>query len=280
VVPYTRGAEFSRPVEQIVDEAQKLAAQGVRELTLLGQNVNAYRGSGSSLAGLITKLSQIAGIERLRYMTSHPCDMSDDLIEAHGANSKLMPYLHLPIQSGSDRVLKAMNRGHTTAQYMKLIERIRAAQPRIAMTSDFIVGFPGETDAEFQETLDLVRNVSYAGAFSFKYSPRPGTPAAENENQIPEDVKNERLARLQAVLTKQQAAFNQSCVDQTLTVLLEKPGRQEGQLIGRSPYLQSVHLDAPESLVGSFVNAHILAVGPNSLSGQYRGVANLGGPSI
>jgi tRNA-2-methylthio-N6-dimethylallyladenosine synthase len=280
VVPYTRGAEFSRPVEQIVDEAQKLAAQGVRELTLLGQNVNAYRGSGSSLAGLITKLSQIDGIERLRYMTSHPRDMSDDLIEAHGNNAKLMPYLHLPIQSGSDRVLKAMNRGHNTAQYMKLIERIRAAQPRIAMTSDFIVGFPGETNTEFEETLDLVRVVNYAGAFSFKYSPRPGTPAAENENQIPEDLKNERLARLQTVLTKQQAVFNQSCVSKTMTVLLEKPGRQSGQLIGRSPYLQSVHLDAPESLVGSFIEAHILAVGPNSLSGQYRGVTNLGGQSI
>jgi tRNA-2-methylthio-N6-dimethylallyladenosine synthase len=280
VVPYTRGAEFSRPVAQIVDEAQKLAAQGVRELTLLGQNVNAYRGSGSSLAALITELSQIAGIERLRYMTSHPRDMSDDLIEAHGRNAKLMPYLHLPIQSGSDRVLKAMNRGHTTAQYIRLTERIRAAQPRMAMTSDFIVGFPGETDAEFEETLDLVRDINYAGAFSFKYSPRPGTPAAESEKQIPEDEKNDRLARLQAVLTKQQAAFNQSCVGQTLPVLLEKPGRQKGQLIGRSPYLQSVHLEAEEHLVGSLVEAHILAVGPNSLSGQYRGVTNLGGPSI
>jgi tRNA-2-methylthio-N6-dimethylallyladenosine synthase len=280
VVPYTRGAEFSRPVAQIVAEAEKLAAQGVKELTLLGQNVNAYRGSESSLAGLIKELSQIAGIERLRYMTSHPRDMSDDLIEAHGSNPKLMPYLHLPIQSGSNRVLKAMNRGHTTAQYMKLIERMRQAQPCIAMTSDFIVGFPGETESEFQETLDLVREVNYAGAFSFKYSPRPGTPAAENKKQIPEAEKSDRLARLQALLAEQQAAFNQSCVGQTLPVLLEKPGRQKGQLIGRSPYLQSVYLEVPDAMIGTIIDAQILAVGPNSLSGQY-GVTNTnGGPNI
>jgi tRNA-2-methylthio-N6-dimethylallyladenosine synthase len=269
VVPYTRGAEFSRAPAQIIDEAKKLAQQGVREFTLLGQNVNAYHNGTATLATLITELSQIAGIERIRYMTSHPRDMSDDLIAAHGHNPKLMPYLHLPIQSGNDRVLKAMNRGHTSAEYISLIERIRAAQPRIAMTSDFIVGFPGETDAEFEETLQLVRDVNYAGAFSFKYSPRPGTPAATREDQIPEDVKNERLARLQNLLTSQQAAFNQSCVGQTLTVLLEKKGRQDGQLIGRSPYLQSVHLEAPEHLLGSFVDAKILSVGPNSLSGQY-----------
>lgn len=269
VVPYTRGAEFSRVPAQIIDEAKKLADQGVRELTLLGQNVNAYHSGTSTLANLITELSQISGIQRIRYMTSHPRDMSDDLIEAHGLNPKLMPYLHLPIQSGSDRVLKAMNRGHTTAEYLKLIERIRAAQPRIAMTSDFIVGFPGETDQEFDDTLQLVHAVNYAGAFSFKYSPRPGTPAATRKDQIPEDVKNERLACLQSLLTSQQAAFNASCVGQTLTVLLEKPGRQKGQLIGRSPYLQSVHLEAPTSLLGSFVDAHILSVGPNSLSGQY-----------
>ncbi len=269
VVPYTRGAEFSRAPAQIFDEAKKLADQGVRELTLLGQNVNAYHSGASTLASLITELSQISGIQRIRYMTSHPRDMSDDLIAAHGLNPKLMPYLHLPIQSGSDRVLKTMNRGHTTAEYLKLIERIRAAQPRIAMTSDFIVGFPGETDQEFEDTLQLVREVNYAGAFSFKYSPRPGTPAATREDQIPEDVKNDRLARLQTLLTGQQAAFNKSCVGQTLTVLLEKPGRQKGQLIGRSPYLQSVHLEAPESLLGSFVDAHIMSVGPNSLSGHY-----------
>jgi tRNA-2-methylthio-N6-dimethylallyladenosine synthase len=269
VVPYTRGAEFSRAPAQIIDEAKKLADHGVRELTLLGQNVNAYLSGTATLATLITELSQINGIRRIRYMTSHPRDMSDDLIEAHGSDPKLMPYLHLPIQSGSDRILKAMNRGHTTAEYLKLIDRIRATQPRIAMTSDFIVGFPGETDQDFEDTLQLVSDVNYAGAFSFKYSPRPGTPAAEREDQVPENVKNERLARLQALLTSQQAAFNQSCVGQTLTVLLEKSGRQAGQLIGRSPYLQSVHLEAPESLLGSFVDAKILSVGPNSLSGQY-----------
>jgi tRNA-2-methylthio-N6-dimethylallyladenosine synthase len=280
VVPYTRGAEFSRAPAQIIEEAKKLADQGVRELTLLGQNVNAYRNGRSTLATLITELSHIHGIERLRYMTSHPRDMGDDLVEAHGANPKLMPYLHLPVQSGSNRVLKAMNRGHTTEDYLKLIDRIRSAQPRMALTSDFIVGFPGETDAEFEDTLNLARAVNYAGAFSFKYSPRPGTPAAEREDQIPEDIKSDRLVQLQNLLTHQQAGFNQSCIGQNLTVLLEKPGRQDGQVIGRSPYLQSVHLEAPKGLIGTFVDAHILAVGPNSLSGQYRGVAETGGQSI
>ena len=271
VVPYTRGAEFSRTSAQIVEEAKKLADQGVKELTLLGQNVNAYRGDGgaSSLATLITQLSQISGIHRIRYMTSHPRDMSDDLIEAHGANPKLMPYLHLPIQSGSNRVLKAMNRGHSTNEYLKIIDRLRAACPSIALTSDFIVGFPGETDAEFDETLDIIRDVNYASAFSFKYSSRPGTPAAENTKQIPEDVKSERLVRLQNLLTAQQVDFNQTCVGRTLPVLIEKPGRQAGQMIGRSPYLQSVHLDIEKEALGNIVNAKILAVGPNSLSGQY-----------
>ncbi len=274
VVPYTRGAEFSRPVVQIVEEAKKLAGQGVKELTLLGQNVNAYRGPSlngtpSQLGTLINELSQISGIQRIRYMTSHPRDMSDDLIEAHGSNPKLMPYLHLPIQSGSNRVLKAMNRGHTTDEYLNVIERLRAACPSIALTSDFIVGFPGETDAEFDETLDLIRGINYASAFSFKYSPRPGTPAAENKKQIPEDVKSERLARLQNLLNAQQIAFNQTCVGLTLPVLVEKPGRQKGQMIGRSPYLQSVHLDLETEALGQIVNAKILAVGPNSLSGQY-----------
>jgi tRNA-2-methylthio-N6-dimethylallyladenosine synthase len=280
VVPYTRGAEFSRAPTQILDEAKKLADQGVRELTLLGQNVNAYHSGSATLASLITELSQISGIQRIRYMTSHPRDMSDDLIEAHGVNPKLMPYLHLPIQSGSDRVLKAMNRGHTAAEYLKLIERIRVAQPRMALTSDFIVGFPSESDAEFEDTMKLVRDVHYAAAYSFKYSPRPGTPAAERDDQIPEEVKNERLARLQTLITQQQAAFNQSCVGQTLSVLLEKPGRQKGQLIGRSPYLQSVHLEAPDHLLGSFVDAYILGVGPNSLSGQYTESQPTGGHRI
>jgi tRNA-2-methylthio-N6-dimethylallyladenosine synthase len=268
VVPYTRGAEFSRAPAQIVEEAKKLADQGVREFTLLGQNVNAYHNGSATLASLITDLSHITGIDRLRYMTSHPKDMSDDLIAAHGENPKLMPYLHLPVQSGSSRVLKAMNRGHTAEHYRKLIERIRSAQPRMALTSDFIVGFPGETDQEFEETLALVRNVKYANAYSFKYSPRPGTPAATREDQIPEDVKNERLARLQALLIEQQAAFNQTCVGQTMPVLLEKPGRQKGQMIGRSPYLQSVHLEAPETDIGRLVDVQILSVGPNSLSGH------------
>ena len=285
VVPYTRGAEFSRPVVQIVEEAKKLADQGVRELTLLGQNVNAYRGPAvngtqSRLGTLINELSQISGIQRIRYMTSHPRDMSDDLIEAHGSNPKLMPYLHLPIQSGSNRVLKAMNRGHTTEDYMKIIERLRSACPNIALTSDFIVGFPGETDAEFDETLDIIRAVNYASAFSFKYSPRPGTPAAESKKQVLEDVKSERLARLQNLVSDQQSAFNQTCVGLTLPVLIEKPGRQEGQMIGRSPYLQSVHLDIQSDALGQIVSAKILAVGPNSLSGHYvpetqKGVASI-----
>jgi tRNA-2-methylthio-N6-dimethylallyladenosine synthase len=285
VVPYTRGAEFSRPVSQIVEEAQKLADQGVKELTLLGQNVNAYcgpalDGTQSRLGTLINELSHINGIQRIRYMTSHPRDMSDDLIEAHGFNPKLMPYLHLPIQSGSNRVLKAMNRGHTTDEYLKVIERLRRSCPSIALTSDFIVGFPGETDAEFVETLDLIRAVNYASAFSFKYSPRPGTPAAENKNQILEDVKSERLARLQNLLSAQQAAFNQTCIGLTLPVLIEKPGRQAGQMIGRSPYLQSVHLDIESEALGRIVNAKILAVGPNSLSGQYVTETQKGVPSI
>jgi tRNA-2-methylthio-N6-dimethylallyladenosine synthase len=280
VVPYTRGAEFSRAPEQILEEAKKLADQGVREVTLLGQNVNAYKNGVTSLASLITELSHISGIERIRYMTSHPRDMSDDLIAAHGSNPKLMPYLHLPVQSGSSRVLKAMNRGHTSEHYEKLVERIRAAQPRMALTSDFIVGFPGETDAEFDETLALVREVNYANAYSFKYSPRPGTPAASRDDQIPEDLKNERLARLQALLVEQQVAFNRSCVGQTLDVLLEKPGRQKGQLIGRSPYLQSVHVEAPETQIGAFVSAEILSVGPNSLSGHYVSPTLTGGPNF
>jgi tRNA-2-methylthio-N6-dimethylallyladenosine synthase len=280
VVPYTRGAEFSRAPAQILEEAQKLADQGVREVTLLGQNVNAYSNGSATLASLITKLSHISGIDRIRYMTSHPRDMSDDLIAAHGENPKLMPYLHLPVQSGSSRVLKAMNRGHSAEDYVKLIERIRVACPSIALTSDFIVGFPGETDADFDETLDLVKQVKYANAYSFKYSQRPGTPAAARDDQVDEDVKNDRLARLQALLISQQSEFNQSCLGQTMTVLLEKLGRQKGQLIGRSPYLQSVHIQAPESEIGSFVNAEILSVGPNSLSGHYVSPTLTGGPNL
>ncbi|MDP8998424.1 MAG: tRNA (N6-isopentenyl adenosine(37)-C2)-methylthiotransferase MiaB [Pseudomonadota bacterium] len=273
VVPYTRGAEYSRPVAQILAEAGKLAAKGVREVTLLGQNVNAYRGEGDNgpegLARLVTRLSQLNGIERIRYVTSHPRDMSDDLIEAHGQNQKLMPYLHLPVQSGNDRILKAMNRGHTAKHYMNIIERMRKQRLDMAISGDFIVGFPGETDAEFRDTLNLVSEVNYAAAYSFKYSPRPGTPAAEHKNQISDDMKNERLQRLQSLIAAQTAAFNVGCVGKRFDVLLEKPGRMAGQLIGRSPYLQSVHLEANGLKIGQIAKVTIKSVGPNSLSGQY-----------
>ncbi|WP_368904452.1 tRNA (N6-isopentenyl adenosine(37)-C2)-methylthiotransferase MiaB [Taklimakanibacter lacteus] len=271
VVPYTRGSEFSRPVAQIEAEARALVEAGVREITLLGQNVNAYHGAGLdgetwSLARLITHLSRIDGIERLRFTTSHPRDMSDDLIAAHAENPKLMPYLHLPIQAGSDRILKEMNRGHRSEDYLKLIARIRQARPDIALSGDFIVGFPGETEADFAATLAIVREVFYAGAFSFKYSPRPGTPAAAMAGQVPEEVKSDRLARLQHLLGTQQKAFNEACKGRNMPILLEKPGRHDGQLIGRSPYLQSVYIDAGTHAIGDMVNVTIDAVGSNSLS--------------
>jgi tRNA-2-methylthio-N6-dimethylallyladenosine synthase len=255
-----------------------MAEAGVRELTLLGQNVNAYHGLDSngapvSLAGVIARLSQIDGIERLRYMTSHPRDMDDDLIAAHGDNRKLMPYLHLPAQAGSDAVLKAMNRGHTAEFYVRLIERVRKARPDIAFSGDFIVGFPGETEDDFALTLELVREVGYAAGYSFKYSPRPGTPAAEAENQVPEPEKLARLHRLQALLQHQQNTFNAACVNRKLPILLEKPGRDKGQLMGRSPYLQAVHIDGAELTVGQIVEAHIVGVGTNSLSGHYKDAA-------
>ena len=278
VVPYTRGAEFSRPVEQILAEARKLGAQGVRELTLLGQNVNAYHGLDAQgralrLSQLVAELSRIDGIDRLRYMTSHPRDMTDDLIAAHGENGKLMPFLHLPVQSGSDAVLKAMNRGHTADDYLRLIAKIRLARPDMALSGDFIAGFPGETDNDFRETLELVREVKYAGAYSFKYSPRPGTPAADSANQISETEKTARLIELQALIHAQQTAFNAGLVGQTLPVLLEKPGRDPGQLAGRSPYLQTVHIQAEASLIGQTVDATITSVGTNSLSGHYARTA-------
>ncbi len=270
VVPYTRGAEFSRPVAKIEAEARTLAESGVREVTLLGQNVNAYRDAdGTSLAQLVARLSRIEGIERLRYMTSHPRDMDDGLIEAHGLNPKLMPFLHLPVQSGSDAVLKAMNRGHTAQHYIRLIECIRKARPDLALSGDFIVGFPGETGAQFRATLDLVREVGFASGFSFKYSPRPGTPAADSANQVPEDVKLARLHELQALLHEQQTQFNRACVSRILPVLIEKPGRRDGQMMGRSPYLQPVHLAAENLVAGEIVDAHITGVGTNSLSGHY-----------
>ena len=274
VVPYTRGAEFSRPMEQVLAEARRMAGQGIREFTLLGQNVNAYhgldaRGRVVGLAGLVAELSRIDGIERLRYTTSHPRDMTDDLIAAHAENTKLMPYLHLPVQSGSDSILKTMNRGHSADFYVRLIERIRAAKPDMAISGDFIVGFPGETDADFESTLKLIREVSYAGAFSFKYSPRPGTPAAESDRQISEAEKSARLQELQALIHSQQTTFNAAMVGRTLPVLLEKRGRDPGQLVGRSPYLQSVHLQADPALIGTIVDTHISGVGTNSLSGHY-----------
>ena len=271
VVPYTRGAEFSRPVARIAAEVEALAARGVREFTLLGQNVNAYHGLGPdgdpwTLARLIARLSAIEGVARLRYTTSHPRDMSDDLIAAHASNPRLMPYLHLPVQAGSDRVLKAMNRQHTAESYLRLVERIRAARPDIALSGDFIVGFPGETEADFAQTLGLVREVGYASAFSFRYSPRPGTPAAEREDQIPEDEKADRLSRLQALLGDQQKAFNEGLLGREVEVLLERPGRHPGQLVGRSPWLQAVHLDGAGLSPGDIVRATIAAVGRNSLS--------------
>jgi len=270
VVPYTRGSEVSRAVAQIVAEAQKLVDAGVREITLLGQNVNAWHGAGPDgvkwgLGELLHRLTKIEGLARLRYTTSHPRDMDDSLIAAHRDLKQLMPYLHLPIQSGSNRILKAMNRRHTTAEYIALIARIKAARPDLALSGDFIVGFPGETDEDFEDTLRLVETVGYAQAFSFKYSTRPGTPGADLEDQVPEDVKAKRLERLQALLLSQQNAFAQACIGKTIDLLLEKPGRMPGQLIGRSPWLQSVNVDAKSSQIGDIVSVRITGAGPNSL---------------
>ena len=276
VVPYTRGAEVSRPAAAILDEAERLAAGGARELTLIGQNVNAYHGEGEggatwSLGRLMRRLADIPGIARLRYTTSHPRDMDDDLVAAHRDLPAVMPYLHLPVQSGSDRVLAAMNRKHTRAEYLDLVARIRRARPDIALTSDFIVGFPGETEADFADTLALVGAVGYAGAFSFKYSPRPGTPAAGGEDAVPEAVKSERLARLQALIESGRQAFNRACIGRVLDVLVEKPGRHPGQVGGKTPYLQAVHLDGAVDLVGTVVPVRILREGANSLQGELAG---------
>ncbi len=275
VVPYTRGAELSRPVVRLVEEARRLVDQGVRELTLLGQNVNAYHGEGRdgeawSLARLIGELAGIEGLERLRYTTSHPRDMSDDLIEAHAAEPKLMPYLHLPFQSGADRILAAMNRKHTAADYLALVHRLRRARPDLALSTDIIVGFPGETDDEFEETLAMVREVGFAQAYSFKYSPRPGTPAATMDHQVPEPVKAERLQRLQALLEHQQSTFASGLVGRTVPVLFEKAGRKPGQLVGRSPYLQPVHVEAADAWLGRVVETAIVSAGPNSLAGVIK----------
>lgn len=275
VVPYTRGAEYSRSVGAIADEARRLVDAGVREITLLGQNVNTYhgedgKGGTASLADLLSHLAEIEGLERLRYTTSHPRDMSADLIAAHRDLGKLMPYLHLPFQAGSDHVLAAMNRKHTGAEYLDLVARIRAARTDIALSTDIIVGFPGESDADFEATLDIVRKVRFAQAYSFKYSPRPGTPAATMDGQLSDAVKVERLARLKALLEQQQSSFNEECVGRVLPVLFERRGRREGQLIGRSPYLQSVHAEAAPGLMGRIIPVEIAKAGPNSLSGVIK----------
>jgi tRNA-2-methylthio-N6-dimethylallyladenosine synthase len=267
VVPYTRGAEWSRPAGAIINEAIALADQGVREITLLGQNVNAYAHEGWTLARLIRALAGVPGVDRIRYTTSHPRDMGDDLFAAHAEVEALMPYLHLPVQSGSDRVLKAMNRAHTADSYLRTIERMRAARPDIAISGDFIVGFPGETDAEFEATLALVRAVGHASAYAFKYSPRPGTPAAGMGRQVPEAVKDERLQRLQALLETQMGEFNAAQVGRTVDVLFDRRGRRPGQIAGKSPYLQSVHLLAPDSLLGQIAPVTITAAASRSLTG-------------
>ncbi|HEY0267535.1 MAG TPA: tRNA (N6-isopentenyl adenosine(37)-C2)-methylthiotransferase MiaB [Rhizomicrobium sp.] len=267
VVPYTRGAEQSRPPEAILREARQLAGKGAREIVLLGQNVNAYDGDGWSLAKLCDAIAEIEPIRRIRYTTSHPRDMGDDLIMAHRDNPKLMPYLHLPVQSGSDAVLEAMNRQHKADGYRRLVARIRAARPDIALTSDFIVGFPGESDADFEATLSLVRDIGYATAFSFKYSKRPGTPASTLRKQIPEDVKAARLAALQTLLLSQQYAFDDSMIGRTLPVLFEKPARDDGQVMGRTPYLQPVHVRAGRDLVGRMADVRIARRTANSLHG-------------
>ncbi|NJR20550.1 MAG: tRNA (N6-isopentenyl adenosine(37)-C2)-methylthiotransferase MiaB, partial [Hyphomonadaceae bacterium] len=276
VVPYTRGAEFSRRVDPIIEEARGLAHQGVREIVLLGQNVNAYHGKGPlaegdadwSLAQLVTHMARIGGIERIRYTTSHPCDMGEDLIEAHAHVAELMPYLHLPVQSGSNRILKAMNRKHSVESYLDTLAAVRKARPDIALASDFIVGFPGETESDFEDTMELVRAVGYAGAYSFKYSRRPGTPAAELLRQVDDDAANDRLQRLQALILEQQRAFNQTKVGQTFDVLFTAKGRNEGQILGRSPWMQSVHVEGPEALIGKIAPVTILHTMPNSLTGR------------
>jgi tRNA-2-methylthio-N6-dimethylallyladenosine synthase len=271
VVPYTRGAEVSRPVDRIVTEVQRLAGAGVREVTLIGQNVNAYHGAGPdgrawTLARLMYRLAEVPGIARLRYTTSHPRDMDDSLIVAHRDLPELMPYLHLPLQSGSDRILAAMNRRHTRADYLAIVARMRDTRPDLALSSDFIVGFPGETEDDFRDTLSLVEEVGFAGAFSFKFSPRPGTPAATMK-QVPEPVKVERLHRLQRAIDRHQAAFNARACGTTFDVLFEKPGKRPGQLVGRSPWLQAVQAMAPTELIGEIVAVTISEIGTNSLFG-------------
>jgi tRNA-2-methylthio-N6-dimethylallyladenosine synthase len=285
VVPYTRGAEFSRSVDDVTSEARRLVEAGAREITLLGQNVNAYHGAaprvsistaGSApaewgLGRLIRHLAEIPGLQRIRYATSHPRDMDDELIEAHGAVPALMPYLHLPVQSGSDRVLAAMNRQHTADDYRRIVDRLRRARGDIGLSSDFIVGHPGEDESDFQATLRLIEDIGYAQSYSFKYSPRPGTPAAAMANQIPDPVKSERLDRLQALLRAQQDRFNHACIGRTMPVLLDRGGRHIGQLAGRSPYLQPVQVAAAPAFLGRVVEVEIRTAQPNSLTGCLAG---------
>ena len=286
VVPYTRGAEFSRPAQAILDEARRLTGAGVREITLLGQNVNAYHGDGPDgrewgLGRLCRALAEIDGLDRIRYTTSHPRDVDDDLIAAHRDIPSLMPYLHLPVQSGSDRILEAMNRKHTADHYRRIVDRLREARPDLALSSDFIVGFPGESDKDFSETIKLVTDIGYAGAFSFKYSERPGTPAATAGEQVDETVKSERLAALQQLLESQQAAFNAAMVGAKVPVLLEKPGRQTDQLVGRSPYLQPVHLSIPGTehpgWIGRIVDCTVTHLQGHSLFADLPGAPAGGG---
>ena len=268
VVPYTRGAEISRSFAELIDEAKGLVDAGAKEITLLGQNVNAWTADGQDLGNLIRALDRIGGLHRIRYMTSHPNDMTDGLIAAHGDVEKLMPFLHLPVQSGSDRILKAMNRSHSRDSYLRIVERVRAVRPDIALSGDFIVGFPGEADADFEDTLSIVRDAGYAMAYSFKYSARPGTPAATMDNQIADELADERLQRLQTLLVEQQAAFNANAVGRTTNILLEREGKLPGQLIGKSPWLQSVHVVAPGLNIGDIVTVDITEAGPMSLKGE------------
>ncbi|MCC6918187.1 MAG: tRNA (N6-isopentenyl adenosine(37)-C2)-methylthiotransferase MiaB [Alphaproteobacteria bacterium] len=272
VVPYTRGAEYSRPAQAILDEARRMVAGGAREITLLGQNVNAYRGAAAGgtwgLGRLIRALAEIEDLRRIRYTTSHPRDVDDDLIAAHRDVPQLMPFLHLPVQSGSDRVLTAMNRKHTADDYRRVVDRLRAARADLQLSSDFIVGFPGETDADFEATMALVRETVFAQAFSFKYSRRPGTPGAAMPKQIAEDAKDARLQALQELLIAQQTRFNRSLVGTTIQVLFDKPGRHAGQVGGRSPFLQAVHVDGPTELIGTMAEVEIEAASQNSLSGR------------
>lgn len=273
VVPYTRGAEYSRPVTDILKEAQQLVDKGALEINLLGQNVNAYHGEGSngniwSLAQLLEEIAKIDGLQRLNYTTSHPRDMSDDLINQYATNKKLMPFLHLPVQAGSDKVLKSMNRKHKADLYLDIINKLRKANPNIAFSSDFIVGFPGESDADFEDTLNLVKGVNYAQCYSFKYSKRPGTPGSVRDDQVPEEIKDERLQRLQALLNQQQFEFNNNSVGRTMQVLFHKSGKHDGQIIGKSQYMQSVIIEGADSLIGTMQNVKITKAGDNSVHGE------------